>query len=738
MENIVPLEKAQGARALQSLPYPRSSVPPDARAKNQVKYLLINPPLTDPTGPYHSISYLVGAASAAGYKDFYCLDANVEAINYLTQPEQVVGLLEECANVRATLEGKRDLTRGEQLLYRCAVKAVGMEPDAVVRAINVFKDPIQFYRYGAYRQAVMVVNRWFDTLSVYGFPGQFSGLTLNLEGVGNLSSIRDLGDTKYIDRLTRPFAPYFQGPFTRLLQEQRWNVAGLSVNYIAQLPFAIFATRMIRALCPECVLCLGGTEITDVVKYLKDYQLAWTLFPGADALVVGEGETAFTEILRSVSSGDKLPKGSPGILLPDDVPTRGIPSFRYEDMATLPPPRYDIWDLTQYWAPEPVVMYSPTRGCYWNRCTFCDYGLNMDLPTSPSRERPAELVLKDIHHVIKSAQSVYLAVDAMSPRFLRRWANIIAESDIKIRWSAELRLERTFVRGLADELSRSGCVALSFGYESGSQRVLDLINKGVKLENLPGILAELSRVGIGVQMMGFIGFPTETAAEAYETFAFLRRYSDYWTLAGIGDFVLTQGAIVAKRPKDFGITEIHPLAGDDIWRSLYWVDGEGQRHGLEQERSPELNRIARSIARFVDDRPFVGGIDSAHSILYFAKNGRSLVPNDVMHERSEQWILSTVEYYTPLEGVAGFVDQEDLEEYRQQERSCGRELTSAGILRWLSQYPSLGNAPETIHGQTLEIYPSGRFTATAGREIFKGSEAYRSLKKILLEAQGVV
>ena len=81
----------------------------------------------------------------------------------------------------------------------------------------------------------------------------------------------------------------------------------------------------------------------------------------------------------------------------------------------------------------------------------------------------------------------------------------------------------------------------------------------MRLTDVPDLLKELGRVGIGAQMMGFIGFPGEQPGEAYATYAFLRDHIDDWTLAGIGDFVMTPGAIVAKRPADFGIHATRPI-----------------------------------------------------------------------------------------------------------------------------------------------------------------------------------
>src|SRR5262249_25194106 len=151
----------------------------------------------------------------------------------------------------------------------------------------------------------------------------------------------------------------------------------------------------------------------------------------------------------------------------------------------------------------------------------CDYGLNTDTPTSPSRTRPIELAIRDLQHIAERGRVVYFAVDAIAPAYLKRLTGELVARGIDLRWAAGLRLEPLLARGLAEELRRGGCVALSFGYESGSQRVLDRIDKGVKLEKVAEILEAVSEVGIGAQMMGFVGFPGETAEEAEATYQFL-------------------------------------------------------------------------------------------------------------------------------------------------------------------------------------------------------------------------
>jgi anaerobic magnesium-protoporphyrin IX monomethyl ester cyclase len=704
---------------------------------NDLRYLLVSLPLTDPTSPYHSISYLVGAATAAGYTDFSCLDTNIESLNYLARPDQVATLIDECARHRAELEAKDRLTRGEQMRYRYALKGLLLAPETVSRAIQVMTDPDQFYDYSVYREAVVALRRWLDALSVRGFPGQFRDFNLMPSAFGSFSSITDLTNGTFVDRLTNPFAPYFRGPFSDRLTEFAPRLVGLSVTYTSQLPFAIMLSRLVRTVLPDCVLCLGGTEISDLVKYLRDPQDVWRLFPDADAIVVGEGESAFVDILDAVSEDRPIPGARPGILSRQETIPGLRPIVRYENLAALSAPRYDVWKLDQYWAPEPVLLFAPTRGCYWNKCTFCDYGLNTDFPTSPSRNRPIEAAIAELRSIRKLARTVYFSVDAIAPAYLRRLAQAIAADGLDIQWAAELRLDRTFLRDMVNDLRASGCVAASFGYESGTQRILDLINKGVRLTDVPELLHQLAQAGIGAQMMGFIGFPGETEQEASETFNFLLEHRDGWTLAGIGDFVLTGGSIVAQRFGSFGIQELRPLEGDDILRSLGWIDTQGKLHVPGDNRSPSVSALAAQVSPLIDDRPFVGGIDSTHSMLYFGHFGPQLVPTDLGMASTADPILRTMMYQSPLRGVDSFVSRADLDAYLRERVDRGLAVQFNDVQAWLGEYPELATLMESESGP-LEIYPNGHVvTLTEERFAFEqdASPAYRLAKALLVEGK---
>jgi hypothetical protein len=541
------------------------------------------------------------------------------------------------------------------------------------------------------------LTRWLEVMNLRGLPAQFGQFRMNLHGPINFARSSDLTNPDLLDEIARPFAGYFDTEFRAFIADGDFDLVGLSVNYVFQLPYAIWMSRAIARIAPRTVLCVGGTEIADVVKY-SSTRLLFRLFASCHVAVLGEGESAFVEILRTIEGGEPL-RSSAGIVARDNLPLLEASVSRYEDLASLPAPRYDIWNWDLYWSPEPVILYSPTRGCYWNRCTFCDYGLNTDGPTSPARERPPELVLADLTTAMGIGRTFYFAVDAIPPAYLRRLCAAIAGGIPPISWAAEMRLEGGLASGLADQLAQAGCVALSFGYESGSQRILRFLDKAQKIDQVPSLLRACKERGIACQLMGFIGFPTETLDEALETYRVLSDTRDSWALSGIGDYVLTPGAIVAKNPERFGISACGSYEGEDIRRWLWWKDGDGVlRYPGDQREASEVPIAAVRAPQFRGNRPFLGGIDSAHSILYFRQFG----PNG-LNERTHPDDFSGGRCVSRLP-VGDFVSADDLAAFHQSLRREGRSAGWAEISDWLDKSLSWSSREER---REIAIAPNG-------------------------------
>src|ERR1700722_2014593 len=206
------------------LPVP--SVPSRDLSSNihDLPYLLINPPFTDPTTPYHSIPYLVGAARAAGYHGERCVDANLDAFEFLARPEQCARLLDQARLERRRIDSALVRPRGDELRYRQTLAAEGLTPESVQGAIDVLRDPELFYHLPTYKHAVAVIYRWCELFSLDMPTAQLDDFSLRLQAEINLCNTGELANPDAIDAITRPFDEYLATEFAQLLAEKPWRL----------------------------------------------------------------------------------------------------------------------------------------------------------------------------------------------------------------------------------------------------------------------------------------------------------------------------------------------------------------------------------------------------------------------------------------------------------------------------------------------------------------------------------
>jgi anaerobic magnesium-protoporphyrin IX monomethyl ester cyclase len=583
-----------------------------------VRSVLIYPPVTDPTSGYHSLCYIDSYARAQGLPAADIVDANIEAFHYSYTAPARARIQAEIDSAGHAEDMAAYLPGGVTAAAAHRLRVGPPDPAAVRAAVATLRDPVAFYDIDRYRQAAESVTAWMNYLGSAGFPGQFRNGFEPSQVPVNLRSSRELTDSRALRRISAPFQPYYDDVLLPQLAAGGYDLVGINVTFSWQLPFALWLAHLVRDRLPGVFLVAGGTEVADVWKYATDKATVFRVFDDADAVVVGEGETAYAEILRSLQAGD-LPSGHPNVRLhPRHGAGRMLPLFRYETLADLPTPDYGRLPWHLYLSPEPFVYYSPTRGCYWNKCTFCDYGLNGDSPTSPWRQEPVDRMMRDVTELARFARFIYFSVDVLAPATILRFAERVIEAGLDIRWGAEIRLEKYWSPQRCETLRRSGCTAVAVGFESGNQRILDLIDKGTTPDRVRQTITAMSGAGIGVQMMAFTGFPTETVAEAYDTIDFLNSTRELWTFGGAGEFTLTAGAIVARQPERFGIANVAPLSdGDDIVRKLRYDDAT-------ENRSLGNAEITAARAKLANDylgRPWAGCTEAAHTYFYHDRYG---------------------------------------------------------------------------------------------------------------------
>lgn len=664
--------------------------------------LLLYPPITDPTSGYHPLCYLATHAKKSGYDCVDIVDTNIEALNYSMREDEISYLKTHIETRLGFLGSLKQLTnlQEHELLY--LRKSRSFDFEGLERGVTCLKNETSFLDYKRYSESVKILSKWPEVLSVLGIPGQFRGYSLNHASRFSVMSSSDLCNLELLMSILRPFQHYFELEFFPRLAKKNYDVIGVNITYIDQLPFALALGHEIRTKFPHVKLIFGGTEVSDVWKYSSHKDLLFQIFHMADACVIGEGESAFVSFLDCCSEGKFRPipncKFNPIYGSLSDI----IMPIKYEDLRDLHTPDYSDLIRNNYFSPYPFVYYSPSRGCYWNKCTFCDYGLNGDSPTSPWRQRSLEQVVKDLTEISIKIKYIYFSVDVLAPSMLLKLAERIIEEKIEIRWSAEIRLETYWSTDKCKILKDGGCVCISVGFESGNQRILNLIDKGTEVNQVLETITHFKEVGIAVQMMAFTGFPTESFEEAMDSVRFLEDYRDLWTFGGLGEFVLTRGAIVAKRPQDFGLKEVTPYKGQDIWWELYYKED----NLLTDEQINQLRDRKNALDVIDFDRPWLGGVDTPHTIFYCDKYGDKVLEeinmatqDSIAIDISLPYLLNgKVELNEQLSSHRLYSDQ-DMKSLHTLYRENGTRLDAAVIDNLVNEQQAYGD----VHGQEVAL-----------------------------------
>lgn len=194
------------------------------------------------------------------------------------------------------------------------------------------------------------------------------------------------------------------------------------------------------------------------------------------------------------------------------------------------------------------------HGCYWKKCAFCDVNLDYVARYEPARV-PA-LVDHMAELVDQTGQSGFHLVDeAAPPRLLRDLALELLRRNMAVTWWGNIRFERAFTPDLARLLAASGCVLVTGGLEVASNRLLELMDKGITVEQAARAAAAFRQAGIMVHAYLMYGFPTQSLVETLDAMEVVRQLfaegllsSAFWHR-----FVLTRHSAVFRDPARFKV-----------------------------------------------------------------------------------------------------------------------------------------------------------------------------------------
>jgi hypothetical protein len=203
-----------------------------------------------------------------------------------------------------------------------------------------------------------------------------------------------------------------------------------------------------------------------------------------------------------------------------------------------------------------------------------------------------------------------------------RLAEALIEKGVKIRWSSDLKIEKHFTPERCELLHRSGMRSAAFGIESGSDRILLLMRKGVDRATMTRVNRAFHDAGVATEWMTFTDHPDESVDEALETVRWIEEERDHVDLFVVGEFGLERGSDIARDPTRYGVRKVYYAEGDELRLYALFTQRAGRRSADAKARiEAAIDRAAAPYA--LNPYPWAGANSTHHTFLHFLELGQS-------------------------------------------------------------------------------------------------------------------
>ena len=270
-------------------------------------------------------------------------------------------------------------------------------------------------------------------------------------------------------------------------------------------------------------IVVGGPHLSSVPEETM------RIFPDFDIGVIGEGEETIVELLMAIENNAPLGNVK-GIIYRDKneliiTERRGF----IKNMDSLPLPAWDLLgDLANFYRPSapsyirlPSTTIVTSRGCFGN-CIFCN---SKDI-FGALRCFSADYTIEMIQHLVSRYGimdiSIYDDNFIFFQERVKRFCSLIIEKKLDITWSCYSRVDQGNL-DLFKLMKKAGCWQLSYGIESGSQRILDLLKKNVTLKQIVDTVTNTKKAGLRTRGFFMMGNFTEDKGSILETINFMKR-----------------------------------------------------------------------------------------------------------------------------------------------------------------------------------------------------------------------
>jgi radical SAM superfamily enzyme YgiQ (UPF0313 family) len=375
------------------------------------------------------------------------------------------------------------------------------------------------------------------------------------------------------------------------IEKHQPSLVLISVPFPGAMYAALRIAQTIKQEYPAIKIGLGGGYVNTELRELSDPRV----FDFVDYITLDSGERPLLALLEYLSGKRSIERLVRTFVRNADNEVRYInwsePDVPFEDVGTatwdgLPLNSYlSLLDMLnpmhRLWSDGRWNKLTVAHGCYWKKCSFCDVSLDY---ISRYETASASLLVDRIEAIVaETGQTGFHFVDeAAPPKVLKALAKELIRRKVVISWWGNIRFEKTFTPELCELLAQSGCIAMSGGLEVASDRLLDLMKKGVSVEQVAQVTKGFSDAGILVHAYLMYGFPTQTVQETVDSLEYVRQLFENGCIQSgfFHRFTCTAHSPVGLDPAAYGI-ELLPLPPISFAKNdVAFIDPTGVDHDL--------------------------------------------------------------------------------------------------------------------------------------------------------------
>jgi len=340
-----------------------------------------------------------------------------------------------------------------------------------------------------------------------------------------------LGDT-YAKDIHPVLEPLLNKAIDEILEKDP-HVVGFSMYYISEEPTK-WMCQEIKRRAPHIKIAIGGPNV---------HKSWFNIQPYYDYVVVGEGEINLLKLLDEIENGIEH----------NETQILNQTEDERVNINGLPMPDYESIDFSLYELPNGVNT-EISRGCT-AKCTFCE-----ETHFWKYRQRQAVDLITEIEWLYyNKGTDVIWFIDSLvngNLKELRAFCKAVAAKELKINWTGYARCDGRMDLEYFKDLKAGGCIMFNYGIESGSQKVLDDMDKGVTIAEMEQNFRDGKEVGIWAATNWIVGFPTEDLQDFADSMTFLwrnRNMNINNVGAGVG-FAQGPETITGQNPDKFNLS----------------------------------------------------------------------------------------------------------------------------------------------------------------------------------------